>query len=273
MKSSKWRIGLIIIAILIGAYFTLKHLGLYLARPLLEKELSEITKLHIQIGSLSYSILWRSFSVREFKVQDRKKRVLVHLNRAQVALKVSLFHPLTMPIELQADFPERGTLYFSAAYGIRTQMLDGKFKLDHYALVNIKDLLKDHFALVPKDGIVYLNSDFKLHGTKLSSFHRLKVENFNTTPLQSAVSVIGRAVLLGPLGLTGGMLDALTRKHKGNLAFNFRLDGDIASKKFDWNEVVSKAVSKAFQSALAGPTDSATQPASELIDSISDILP
>ncbi|MBI3017674.1 MAG: hypothetical protein HYY62_06765 [Deltaproteobacteria bacterium] len=252
MKSLWWRIGLIVIAILIGAYFTLKHVGLYLVRPLLEKELSEVTKLDIRIGSLYYSILGRSFSVREFKVKDRKKRVLVHLNRARVAIKVSLFHPFTLPIELQADFPEKGRLDFSAAYGIRTQTLDGKFQLNHYALMNMKDLLQDRFALAPKDGIIYLNSDFKLYGTKLRSFHRIKVENFNYAPLQSAVSVIGGAALLGPLGLAGGMLDALTRKHKGNLAFDFRLDGDLADKNFDWNKVVSAAVSKAFQNALQG---------------------
>ena len=272
MKSSWWRIGLLVLAILVGAYFALKEVGLYLARPILEKELSEVTKLNIQIGAIRYSILGRSFSIQELKIQDRTK-MLLHLHRAQVALKISLFHPFTIPIELQADFPQKGTLNFLAAYGIRTQTLDGKFQLNHYALMNMKDLLQDRFALAPKDGIIYLNSDFKLHGTKLSSFNRIKVQNFNYAPLQGVVNVVGGAALLGPLGLAGGVLDTLTKKHKGNLAFNFRLDGDLADKKFDWNRVVSAAVSKAFQNALQGSSSSATQPASDLIEGISDLLP
>jgi len=273
MKFSRWKISLIVVVILVGGYFILKQVGLYLVRPLLEKELSQITKLNIYIGSLSYSILGRSFSVRDLKVKDRHKKLLVHLSRAKVALKVSLFHPYNIPIELQADFPQKGTLSFFATYGFRTQTLDGKFELHHYALINMKDLLKENFSLVPKDGIVYLNSDFKLQGTKLRSFNHLKIENFNYTPLQSAVSVFGGAILMGPLGLTGGMLDALAKKHKGNLSFNFRLNGDIADKKFNWGDVVSAAVSKAFQNALQDSKSSVTQPASDLIEGISDLFP
>ena len=264
MKLPWWRKGLIALAVLVGVYFALKHVGFYLAKPILEKELSRATKLNIQMGAINYSILGRSFSIRELKIQDHNN-MLLHLHRVMVSLKVSLFHPFTVPIILQAEFPQKGYLDFSATYGMRAQTLDGKFQLNHYALVNMKDLFKDRFALVPKDGIVYLNSDFKLLGTKLQSFHHIKIENFNYSSFQGVMGAIG--------GLTGGMLSALTKKHKGNLAFSFRLDGDLADKKFNWNKVVSAAMSKAFQDALQGSVSSATQPASDLIEDISDILP
>ncbi len=272
MKLSGWRKGFLVLAILVGIYFVLKQAGLYFVRPILEQELSEATKLKIRIGAIHYSILGRSVSVRDLSIKDHNN-ILLNLHRLEVAIKVSPFHPFTVPVELRVEFPQKGTLDFLAAYGVRTQALDGKFQLKQYALANAKDILKKYFSLVPKNGIVDLDSNFQLQGTKLRSLHHIKIENFDYAPLQGVVSVVGGALLGGPLGLTGGMLSALTKDHKGSLAFSFRLDGDLADKKFNWSNVVSAAVSKAFQNALQGSAGNVTQPASELVNTIKDALP
>ena len=80
MKLPWWRKGLIALAVLVGVYFALKHVGFYLAKPILEKELSRATKLNIQMGAINYSILGRSFSIRELKIQDHNT-MLLHLHR------------------------------------------------------------------------------------------------------------------------------------------------------------------------------------------------